>query len=68
MTYHNLTAPLSAGRGATALLRDWRAAQAKRRLYRRTLRELNDLSDRELNDLGLSRSSVRAAAHGAVYG
>ena len=68
MTYLNQTAPLSSGRGLSATLRDWRAGYAKRRTYKRTLRELNELTDRELNDLGLSRSSLRAAARDAVYG
>lgn len=37
-------------------------------LYRRTLGELQDLSDRELNDLGISRFSVRQIAYDSVYG
>ncbi len=38
------------------------------RLYRRTLSELNQLSDRELADLGLSRSALQSVAWHAVYG
>ncbi|MDQ2089283.1 DUF1127 domain-containing protein [Marimonas arenosa] len=38
------------------------------RLYRRTLAELAELSDRERSDLGFSRQSPRAAAYEAVYG
>ena len=36
--------------------------------YRRTVRELSALSNRDLADLGLHRSGIRAAAHKAVYG
>ncbi len=38
------------------------------RLYRRTLDELSGLSNRELADLGLSRSGIRAIAYDAAYG
>lgn len=38
------------------------------RAYRRTVAELRALGDRELSDLGLSRSGIRAAAITAVYG
>ncbi len=36
--------------------------------YRRTMRELDRLSDRELSDLGISRSDIRTAARGGVFG
>ena len=39
----------------------------RRRLYARTVSELNDLSGRELSDLGLSRSMIRNVAYSAVY-
>lgn len=52
-------------------LRGWFAALVQRmtdnRMFARTLRELGSLSDRELADLGLSRSSLRDVAHQAVY-
>ena len=38
------------------------------RLYRQTVHELQSLPTRELADLGLTRSSIRAAAYEAVYG
>lgn len=38
------------------------------RMYRRTIRELSELSGRELSDLGLSSSSLQSAAYQAVYG
>ncbi len=47
--------------GASRMIADWR-------LYRRTLDELNGMSDRELSDLGLSRHVVRQVARDSVYG
>lgn len=41
---------------------------ADHRLYVRTMSELKSLSNRELNDLGLSRSSLHDIAYQAVYG
>ena len=35
---------------------------AKRRIYRRTIQELNSLSTRELSDLGIHRSMIRQIA------
>ncbi|MFW5881376.1 MAG: DUF1127 domain-containing protein [Roseicyclus sp.] len=49
------------GRDASEAYRAWR-------LYRRTLEELQRLSLRELNDLGLNRSMLRQAALEAAYG
>lgn len=45
-----------------------RAAYADHRLYVQTMTELQSLSTRELNDLGLSRSSLHDTAFNAVYG
>jgi uncharacterized protein YjiS (DUF1127 family) len=41
---------------------------ARYRLYRRTLAELGSASSRDLADLGLSQTNLRAAAYQAVYG
>ncbi|MGB0966846.1 DUF1127 domain-containing protein [Halocynthiibacter namhaensis] len=41
---------------------------ANRRLYNKTFNELSKLSNRELNDLGLSRSGIAAIARESVYG
>lgn len=38
------------------------------RLYRTTLKQLRELSDRELEDLGLSRTSLPRIAREATYG
>ena len=40
---------------------------AQYRTYRRTLAELEALTDRELCDLGISRLSIRAIAYRAAY-
>lgn len=40
---------------------------ARHRLYRRTLDELESLSDRELADLGLHHSMLRGIAYRAAY-
>lgn len=40
---------------------------AQYRTYRKTLEELESLTDRELSDLGISRHSVRAIAYRAAY-
>lgn len=49
-------------------LRDLVHAYEKRRQYVRTVRELSVLDQRELDDLGLTRSTVPQAAYRAVYG
>ncbi len=38
------------------------------KMYRQTLNELSALSDRDLHDLGLHRSSIGAVAQEAAYG
>ncbi len=38
------------------------------RVYRRTVAELQELSTRELSDLGISRSMIRSIAIEAAYG
>lgn len=38
------------------------------RAYRRTVRELSDLTGRDLADLGLHRSEIRRIAYDSVYG
>lgn len=45
-----------------------RKSYADHRMYRRTLDELQGLSDRELTDLNLSRFSLRQVAYESVYG
>jgi uncharacterized protein YjiS (DUF1127 family) len=55
--------------GRLALVRDGiSTAVQQRRIYGRTLAELNALTDRELNDLGISRMAIPDLAHEAAYG
>lgn len=51
-----------------AFVRDWSDRAARRSAYRRTRAELAVLSDRELDDLGLSRWDIDRVAREAVYG
>jgi uncharacterized protein YjiS (DUF1127 family) len=44
------------------------AAIQTRRVYARTVAELNSLSDRELADLGISRLGISDIAREAAYG
>lgn len=61
-----LKADLAAsGRG---LIARFSAALERRRVYYRTARELNNLTTRELADLGLSRSMITRVALEAAYG
>ena len=40
----------------------------QRRIYSQTVAELNALTDRELSDLGIARTTIREIAHEAAYG
>lgn len=52
-----------------ALLKEgFATAVQQRRIYARTVAELNALTDRELTDLGISRLSITDLAHQAAYG
>lgn len=51
-----------------ALRANFAAARAQRKIFTTTFAELDALSNRDLNDLGLSRSSIRAVAMEAAYG
>ncbi|PZO67799.1 MAG: hypothetical protein DI498_02110 [Paracoccus denitrificans] len=46
----------------SALVAGWKTAAARRKVYRRTVRELRGLSGRELADIGLNRSMIRSVA------
>ena len=53
--------------GATGLFASITKAIADYRLYLRTVTELKQLNARELQDLGISRFSIREVAYEAVY-
>lgn len=42
--------------------------RARRAVYRQTVRELNALTTRDLDDLGISRSMITRLAHEAAWG
>ena len=42
--------------------------RTQRKLFTQTVRELNELSGRELADLGITRSEIRHVAWHAAYG
>ncbi|MGV8952552.1 MAG: DUF1127 domain-containing protein [Cypionkella sp.] len=52
----------------TGLFAGLSAALARRRIYNQTLSELRALSDRDLTDLGISRSMISSVARDAAYG
>ena len=53
---------------ASATWKSMSEQYAQYRLQRRTLNELSALSNRDLADLGIHRSNIRAAAHAATHG
>lgn len=57
----------SAG-GLLAPIEALRVRLARYNRYRTTVRELSDLSDRALADLGLRRNMIRPVARTMVYG
>ena len=54
--------------GVTGMIEAARARCAQYRVYRKTLSELGELSNRELADLGLNRSMLKRIALEAAYG
>lgn len=53
--------------GIADLLRDWKRARARKAMYRQTRRELNNLTNRDLHDLGISRSDIESIARGTFH-
>jgi uncharacterized protein YjiS (DUF1127 family) len=70
MAYVNSTRSTANGLGdrVFSLVRTLRESLERRSVYRRTLRELSALSNRELADLGLHRSMLTRVALEAAYG
>ncbi|WP_439154262.1 DUF1127 domain-containing protein [Yoonia sp.] len=70
MTYQTETAAggFAFGDRIAALRASLADRRAKYKIYSTTLRELNGLSDRDLGDLGLSRSMIKGLAIEAAYG
>lgn len=67
MTTINTIANAPIGARVANLFDGLRARRAQYSVYRTTLRELQNLSERELNDLGMSRANIRAVAYKAAY-
>ena len=67
-TYGNATRTAGLRDRLTARIDAARADYAKWRTYRTTVNELSALSNRDLADLGLSRSMISSVAHEAAYG
>lgn len=62
------TTTLSFGERIGEIRKEVIAAWRANRVYRETLRELQALSTRELDDLGLNASTLRSVALEAAYG
>lgn len=75
MAYANTNSGLKNGREASnglfdrfaSLFSTVKLAAQRRRIYSQTLRELNDLTDRDLADLGINRLSISDIAREASY-
>lgn len=52
----------------SGVLAQIKAHLARRAVYNQTVRELVQLTDRELADLGIARADIHAVAHEAAYG
>ncbi len=70
MAYVNVSrgATLGMADRMAAIMKTARIAMDRRRVYTQTVRELGGLTDRELGDLGISRSQIAEVAHEAAYG
>ena len=68
MTQANRSATSTIGDRVAAFVVAIKEAARKRAVYRQTLRELNALTTRELNDLGISRSMITRISLEAAYG
>ncbi|SDE35451.1 protein of unknown function [Paracoccus isoporae] len=58
----------AAGTGLMGMIVRLQEARARRAVYRQTVAELNSLSSRELDDLGIHRSMITRIAHEAAWG
>ena len=54
--------------GLGGIFKSVKVALERRAVFARTVRELNELTDRELADLGIARVSIRDVAAQAAYG
>jgi uncharacterized protein YjiS (DUF1127 family) len=68
MAYVSSTVRVGYDPKAQGLIARLLLALQRRRLYRQTYGELNALSTRELDDLGINRSMITRLAYEAAYG
>lgn len=52
----------------TAAAQRMQENRARRAVYRQTIRELNALTTRDLDDLGINRSMIKGLAYEAAWG
>ncbi|WP_431356724.1 DUF1127 domain-containing protein [Paracoccus marinaquae] len=64
---NSTAAPGLRGRLMAAVQR-FQENRARNAVYRQTVRELNALTTRDLDDLGISRSMITRLAHEAAWG
>lgn len=55
---------LSPIEGLLQFLKNWNRGYQQKKRINQTIKELNQLSDAELNDIGLGRGDIYAVAHG----
>ncbi len=69
MAYLSIHQPIAAPllNRISVAFKSFRQARRDNRMFRKTLTELRGLSNRELCDLGLSRSSLFEVARASVY-
>ena len=65
---HNAAAELGFAGRLSAAIQRMQENRARRVIYRQTVRELNALTNRDLADLGISRSMITRLAHEAAWG
>jgi len=67
MTAAIVSAPQAGSSWIARFLENRRAEIARRAVFKRTLRELSNLSQRELMDIGIAPSEIRRIAYQAAY-
>ena len=50
--------------GLLQFLKNWNRGYQQRKAIKRTINELHQLTDAELNDIGIGRGDINAVAHG----
>ena len=53
--------------GFADLMKSWKINRARKAMIKRTRRELSQLSDHDLSDLGIGRSDITSIANGTFH-